>query len=169
MTRWTPRTLGIGAAAGACVIDLLHKFWMLQIFDIQSRQPVHVAPFLDLVLVWNRGISYSLLTFDSKWGRFLLLGFILAASIFIIYLMWTAANRWLGLGFGLIAGGALGNLIDRLINGAVADIFYFFLETERWGRLSWYVFNLADVAIVAGVALLLYEAFFVEKVKDQHE
>lgn len=167
MTSWAPRTLGIVAAIGACAVDLLHKFWMLQIFDIQSRQPVHVAPFLDLVLVWNRGISYSLLTFDNQWGRYLLIAFIMAASAFIIYLMWTATNRWLGLGFGLIAGGALANLVDRLINGAVADIFYFFLETESWGRISWYVFNLADVAIVAGVALLLYEAFFVKKVAEK--
>ena len=66
------------------------------------------------------------------------------------------------MGLGLIAGGALGNLIDRIAYGAVADFFYFFLDTERWGRLSWYVFNIADVAIVAGVVLLLYESVFVK-------
>jgi signal peptidase II len=57
-------------------------------------------------------------------------------------------------------GGALGNAYDRYAYGAVADFFYLFLDTERFGRLSWYVFNIADVAIVAGVALLLYESFF---------
>ena len=60
-------------------------------------------------------------------------------------------------------GGALGNAYDRYAYGAVADFFYLFLDTERFGRLSWYVFNIADVAIVAGVALLLYESFFPPK------
>ena len=74
--------------------------------------------------------------------------------------MWRSIAPLLSLGLGLIVGGAIGNAIDRAVYGAVADFAYLYLDTERWGRLSWYVFNIADVAIVAGVALLLYDSFF---------
>jgi signal peptidase II len=157
----SPRSAGSIAAVLALIADQAHKLWMLQVFDIRSRQPVHAGPFLDLVLVWNPGISYSLLRMDTPAGRWGLAAFVAVATAFLGWLMWRAGNKWLGVGLGLIVGGALGNLIDRLAYGAVADFFHLFIETERWGRLSWYVFNIADVAIVAGVALLLYEAFFV--------
>lgn len=158
----TPRAAGLWAAAFAAIVDQAHKYWMLHIFDIRSFQPVHVTSFLDLVMVWNPGISYSLLSAKTATGRWLLIAFIIFALAVILWMLWRAANRWLGIGFGLIAGGALGNLVDRLAYGAVADFFHLFIDTERWGRLSWYVFNLADVAIVAGVALLLYESIFVK-------
>lgn len=162
----SPRAAGLWAAALAFCADQAHKLWMLQIFDIEANQPVHVAPFLDLVLVWNPGISYSLLRMDTPAGRWALAGFVALATAFLIWLMWRAGNKWLGAGLGLIVGGALGNLMDRLAYGAVADFFHFFVNTASWGRVSWYVFNIADVAIVAGVLLLLYESFFVHQAES---
>ena len=91
----------------------------------------------------------------ARWG---LLAFTLAATLALAIWMWRSTNHLLSLGLGLIVGGALGNVIDRAAYGAVADFAYLFLDTERWGRLSWYVFNIADVAIVAGVALLMYDS-----------
>ncbi|MGE3247214.1 MAG: signal peptidase II [Beijerinckiaceae bacterium] len=155
------RALGVWTALAALAADQGHKLWMLNIFDIRSRQPLHLGPFLDIVLVWNPGISYSLLRADTPAGRWALVAFAVAAISGLGWLMWRASNYWLGLGFGLIVGGAIGNLIDRIAYGAVADFFHLYIDTVRWGRLSWYVFNIADVAIVAGVALLMYEAFFV--------
>ncbi len=157
----TPRQAGLSAAALALIADQGHKYWMLQVYDIGARQPVHAAPFLDLVLVWNPGISYSLLRADTPAGRWALVGFVTLAIIVLGWLVWRAGNRWLGIALGLIIGGALGNLADRVAYGAVADFFHLFVDTDRWGRLSWYVFNIADVAIVAGVMLMLYEALFV--------
>lgn len=162
----SPRATGLWMAGMALAADQAHKYWMLQIFDIRSRQPVHATPFLDLVLVWNPGISYSLLRMDTTAGRWALAAFVTAAILVLGWLLWRAGNKWLGAGLGLIVGGAIGNLIDRLVFGAVADFFYLFIDTERWGRLSWYVFNIADVAIVAGVVLLLYESFFVAQAPD---
>ncbi len=158
----SPRAAGLWAVLAAAVADQVHKYWMLHIYDIRSYQPVHVTGFLDLVLVWNPGISYSLLRANTPAGRWALIGFTALAIAVLLYLMWRAGNYLLGLGFGLIAGGALGNLADRVVYGAVADFFHLFADTERWGRLSWYVFNVADVAIVAGVGLLLYESIFVK-------
>lgn len=158
----TVRQFGFTLAGVIFLADQAHKFWMLEIFDIRRHQPVHVAPFLDLVIAWNPGISYSLLRADSAFGRWALVG---ATGIIIALLLvwlWKATHKRLACGLGLIAGGALGNLLDRILYGAVADFFHFYVDTENWGRLSWYVFNVADVAIVAGVAVLLYDSFRAE-------
>lgn len=158
----TPRILGLITAFAMLVIDQGHKFWMLDVYDISSKQPVSVLPFLDLVMAWNNGISYSLLRADSPAGRYGLLALTLAATLLLSVWMWRSHNRIAALGLGLIVGGALGNAYDRFTYGAVADFFHFHV-----GDFSWYVFNLADVGIVAGVALLLYESFFIkEKVAE---
>ena len=162
----TPRALGFVAAALSLLADQAHKLWMLNVFDIASRQPVRVAPFLDLVMAWNPGISYSLLSAETETGRWALLGLVLAATAALGAWMWKAAHWSAGLGLGLIVGGALGNAYDRYAYGKVADFFLLHLDTERWGRINWYVFNIADVAIVAGVGLLLYDSLIARGVVD---
>ena len=148
-----PRLVGVLAATLMLLVDQAHKLWMLNVFDMQNRQPVRLAPFFDLVMAWNKGVSYSLLEADSDLGRYGLLALTLGATALLAWWMWRATQVMAGLGLGLIIGGALGNGIDRLAYGAVADFFHFHV-----GGFSWYVFNLADVGIVAGVALLLYES-----------
>jgi signal peptidase II len=147
------RWIGVAAAIGALALDQLHKNWALFIFDIAARQPVHITAFFDMILAWNRGISYSLFPADSDRARYFLLALTLAATVFLAAWLWRAKNGLTGLALGLLVGGALGNALDRALYGAVADFFLFHI-----GRFSWYVFNLADVAIVAGVGLLLYES-----------
>ena len=143
-----------------CALDQASKLWLLWSFDIAIHQPVALTPFLDLVLVWNKGVSYGLLPLDSISGQFLLAGIQIAISA----VLWLWLNRsplaLTRLALALIIGGAVGNSIDRVLHGAVAD--FFLLHLRGLGSdLNWYVFNLADVAIVAGVAVLLYEALFV--------
>jgi signal peptidase II len=149
----TARAIGIAAALCALALDQLHKTWALFVFDIAARQPVHVTPFFDMILAWNRGISYSLFPADSDRGRYVLLALTLAATVFLALWLWRSKSGLTSLALGLLVGGALGNALDRALYGAVADFFLFHI-----GRFSWYVFNLADVAIVAGVGLLLYES-----------
>jgi signal peptidase II len=149
----TARLIGIAAAFCALALDQLHKNWALFVFDIAARQPVHVTPFFDMILAWNRGISYSLFPADTDRGRYLLLTLTLAATVFLALWLWRSKSVLTSLALGLLVGGALGNALDRALYGAVADFFLFHV-----GRFSWYVFNLADVAIVAGVGLLLYES-----------
>lgn len=133
---------------------------MLFVYDIAQRQPVQVTSFFDLVMAWNPGISYSLFSAQTATGRLTLLAVTLLVTAAMAVWLWRAADRLTGFALGLIVGGALGNAWDRYAYGAVADFFHLYLDTERWGRLSWYVFNIADVAIVAGVALLLYLSLF---------
>jgi signal peptidase II len=148
--RFTP--LGLAIAAGVCLVDQAHKLWMLFLFDIASRQPVVLTPFLEMVLVWNRGISYGLFQQDSASGPLILAGLMLVAALSLTVWLSRTETKLGAIALGLIIGGAIGNAIDRLLYGAVADFFHFHV-----GSFSWYVFNIADVAIVAGVGLLLYE------------
>jgi signal peptidase II len=145
-------TIGLGIAVAVFAIDQLHKWWMLGPFDIAGRQPVTVAPFLDLVLAWNRGISYGWLAQESEAGRWALIGLSLVVTLGLWLWLAQARRAVAAVALGLVIGGALGNTMDRVVHGAVADFFLF----HGFG-FSWYVFNIADSAIVAGVGLLMYE------------
>lgn len=151
-----PRAIGLVALVAALALDQGHKFFMLQVFDIAQRQPIHLAPFLDVVLSWNTGISYSLLASQTSWTRFLLLLFQASVVGCLSYWMWRAPRRLTAAALGFVIGGALGNVADRLRHGAVAD-FFFFHTALPVGPLANYVFNVADAAIFVGVALLLLE------------
>ncbi len=132
--------------------DQASKLWLLHGFNLAERGGIALAPFLDIVLVWNRGISYGLFQQDGDLGRWLLAGFTVLASIGIWIWSIKAETRLQAMGLALILGGAIGNGIDRLVYGAVMDFVHFHIAT-----FSWYVFNLADAWIVAGVGLLLYD------------
>jgi len=158
----SPRALGFLVAAITLAVDQGHKIWMLDVFDIAARQPLALTPFLDLVMAWNPGISYSLLSAETPEGRFALLALSLAATALLGVWLWRAPDRLTTVALGLIVGGALGNAYDRFAYGAVADFFHFHV-----GGFHWYIFNLADVAIVAGVCLLLYESLVMAEEKGE--
>jgi signal peptidase II len=156
---WGPLTAtGAATAATAAVLDQAVKLWLLFVFNLADRGVVSLAPFVDLILTWNTGISYGWFQRDGPLAQWALL----ALKAMVVALIWfwlaRAESRLTAVGLGLIIGGALGNAIDRLAYGAVADFVLLHIETVS-GRFNWYVFNLADVAIVAGVVLLLYESF----------
>jgi signal peptidase II len=150
--------LGLIAAAIVCVADQAVKLWLLFGFDLANRGIVKLLPFLDFVLTWNTGISYGLFPQESDLGRYILLA--LKAGAVAVLWVWLARaeSRLTALSLGLIIGGALGNAIDRLAYGAVMDFVLFHIRTPGF-NFTWYVFNLADAAIVAGVIGLLYESF----------
>jgi signal peptidase II len=158
--RMTPRLrTGIVTAAVAVALDQAFKLWLLFVFDIDHRGgAVKVTPFFDLVLTWNTGISYGWFQNESAAGQAILLTVKVVAVI--VLAIWMTRSRTLiaTVALGLIIGGAIGNAIDRLAYGAVVDFALFHVQIG--GKpFNWYVFNLADVAIVAGVAALLYDSF----------
>jgi signal peptidase II len=148
---------GIVVALATGAIDQAVKLWLLFGFDLGSRGTVRLGPFIDLVLVWNTGISYGLFPQVGPFGQWALLG-IKAVAVMLLW-VWLAhaTSRLTALSLGLIIGGAVGNAIDRAAYGAVADFVLFHITTETW-TFNWYVFNLADVGIVAGVIGLLYDS-----------
>ncbi|HEX2449291.1 MAG TPA: signal peptidase II [Methyloceanibacter sp.] len=147
--------LGLGIAALTVLIDQAHKAWMLYVYDIGAKGTVVLTPFFDLVLVWNQGISYGLLPQESALGRLGLILFAFGASLALAVWLARLDSRLAAASIGLIIGGAIGNAIDRIVYGAVADFF----SLHALG-LQWYVFNIADTAIVAGVVGLLYDSLF---------
>lgn len=150
---------GIAVAALTAALDQATKLWLLFVYDLGSRGMVRIAPGLDLVLAWNTGISYGLLQQDSEFGRWLLFGFKVAAVLLLAVWLARVRSRLSAVALGLIIGGALGNAIDRIAYGAVADFVYFHPSGAGW-EFRWYVFNLADTAIVAGVIGIVYEGLF---------
>jgi signal peptidase II len=142
---WGPNSpLGLAVASATAFIDQANKLYML-----------HVTPFFDMVLAWNKGISYGLLPQDSTLGRVALIAFAIVASLALIVWLARVTTPLAAVAIGLIVGGAIGNAIDRIAYGAVADFYAF----HAFG-FQWYIFNIADVAIVAGVIGLLYDSFF---------
>jgi signal peptidase II len=147
---------GVAAALVTALLDQASKLWLLYVYDLGPRGRVPVLPFFDLVLVWNKGISYGLLAQDTPLGQWMLLGFKAVAAVFLWVWLARAESRLTAVCLGLIIGGAVGNAADRFAYGAVVDFALLHLTTATFS-FNWYVFNLADVAIVAGVAGLLYE------------
>lgn len=146
--------IGLGLAAALLVLaaDQASKWWVLEVLRLPERGQVVLAPFLNLTMVWNQGVTFGLLRMKDGWGPLLLAG--VALSVVAALGVWIARaeNRLVAGALGAVAGGAVGNVIDRLRFGAVVD----FVHAHAWGW-SWYVFNVADAAIVCGVAALLLD------------
>jgi signal peptidase II len=150
---------GLIAAVVALALDQASKLWLLYGFDLGHRGVVPVTPFFDLVLAWNTGISYGWFSNSGPTGQVVLVAIKAIAVVALAIWMAKSQTRLATVALGLIIGGAIGNAIDRFAYGAVVD--FALLHVEISGKTyNWYVFNLADVAIVAGVAALLYDSFF---------
>lgn len=154
---WGPLSpIGIWVALITLVVDQAHKWWMLAVYRIEEKGRVVVTPFLDLVFVKNLGVSYGMFLQDSRGGQWLLAGFaVLAALAMAVWLARGVVSKLVAWSLGLIMGGAVSNAIDRLVLGGVADFF-----SLHAFDFYWYVFNIADAAIVAGVIGLLYDSFW---------
>ena len=144
--------LGLLIATLVFAADQLSKYWILRVINLDEREPIQITPFMDLAMAWNTGVSYGLL---STHMQGLLVALSVAISIMLLFWLSKATKPLAAASYGMLIGGALGNALDRLIHGAVADFVLL-----HWGSFNWYIFNVADIAIVAGVALLLYDAVF---------
>jgi signal peptidase II len=153
---WGPLSaFGTWVALLGVAFDQAHKWWMLDVYRIQDKGRVRLTPFFDLVFVKNTGISYGLFLQDTRQGQWLLAGFsCLAVLAMAVWLARGVTSRLVAASLGLIMGGAVGNAIDRVRLDGVADFF----SLHAFG-FYWYVFNIADAAIVAGVIGLIYDSF----------
>ncbi|KPQ12358.1 MAG: lipoprotein signal peptidase LspA [Saliniramus fredricksonii] len=149
--------LSILVALVILALDQATKLYLLFVFELFLNEPVRLGPFVELITVWNRGISYGLLQQETELGRWGLVVFSLAAALGLGIWMLRTPHRFLAIALALIVGGAIGNAIDRIAYGAVFDFVHVF-----HGSFSWYVFNVADAAIVAGVLGLVYDSFVLE-------
>jgi len=144
-------------AALTCAADQAVKLWLLLAVHLGNSSAIAIGPFIDLVLTWNTGISYGLFPQQSAAGIWGLFAFKVVAVIFLWAWLTRAQTRLTAAALGLIIGGAIGNALDRLHWPGVMDFVLFHIDTASF-TFRWYVFNIADVAIVAGVVGLLYES-----------
>jgi signal peptidase II len=132
--------------------DQASKYWILHGLDLPALGSVALLPVLNFTMVWNHGVTFGLLTSHGAAGPYIL-GAVALGVVGLLAVWLRRADRALvAVPIGAIAGGALGNVLDRLRYGAVVD----FIHAHAFGY-SWYVFNLADAAIVCGVATLMLE------------
>lgn len=146
--------LALAAAAAVALLDQLSKWWIVErVMD--PPRALEVTGFFNLMLVYNRGISFGLLDSEAALLPWLLSGLAVAIVIGLVVWLRQIEGRWPAVAVGLIVGGAVGNIIDRLRLGAVID----FLDLH-WAGFHWPAFNLADSAITLGVVLLLVDGLF---------
>ncbi len=146
------KRLAFGAALAALLLNLAVEHWLMA----APSGAVLVPGLADFHHAWNRGVSFSLLTQDNDTGRWLLMALLAAISLGVGVMAWRTTTRLSALGYGLILGGALGNLSDRAVHGAVFDFLFLHL-----GAVPLFVCNFADIAISAGVVALVLESLLV--------
>jgi lipoprotein signal peptidase len=154
------RHVVLGVVAGILVLalDQASKYWVLHGIDLPDIGQIALLPVLSLTMVWNRGVTFGLLNGLGPFGAWLLAGAALLIVVALGVWMRKAETRRVSAALGAIAGGAIGNITDRLCYGAVVDFIH-----AHVGDWSWYVFNIADAAIVCGVAVLVLDSLIPRK------
>ncbi|HEX2113080.1 MAG TPA: signal peptidase II [Alphaproteobacteria bacterium] len=147
--------LGLAVAAAALALDQASKFYFYDLLVADGRRAIEVLPFFNLVTVWNYGISFGMFNNGSASGSIVFVG--LALAIVVALLLWlrSVTSPLVGAALGLVIGGAIGNVVDRLRFGAVFDFLDFHIAGWHWPA-----FNVADSAICVGVVLLCIDALF---------
>ncbi len=145
--------LGLLCGGVVLVADQASKYWILNGLDLPALGSIALLPVLNFTMVWNHGVTFGMFNGLGRTGPLLLT--LVAVVVVALLLAWMrrARTRLVAGALGAIAGGAIGNVIDRLRFGAVVD----FIHAHAFGW-SWYVFNVADAAIVCGVGVLLLDS-----------
>ncbi len=151
------RLVGILVLLCGVALDQIHKAIMLYWVEMPLRPPIEVTSFFNLVMVWNPGISFGMFR-DIANGPTILITLALVIVVWLLWWMWGVARRGEAAALGLIIGGALGNVVDRIRFGAVADFFDFHIA-----NLHWPAFNIADSLVFMGAIGLMVYAFFPEQ------
>jgi signal peptidase II len=148
----TARRLAL-IAATIFVVDQASKWAIVEAMDLMHRLRIEVWPgFVTFIMAWNRGINFGVLASDAPAMRWALAGLAVAISAGVAVWAVRRSEAWFTLGGGLLIGGALGNAVDRVRFGAVAD----FLNVTCCGLVNPYAFNVADIAIFAGAVVLAF-------------
>lgn len=152
-----PIPTGLLTAVIVLAADQASKWWILNIADLPDVHQIVLLPVLNFTMVWNRGVTFGLFNGFGDWGHIALAAVSLGVVGALGVWLWRAQSRLVAIALGAIAGGAIGNVIDRLRFGAVVDFIHAHAATP-WGDISWYVFNVGDAAIVCGVAALVFDS-----------
>ena len=162
-TQTQNRLIGFLLILVTLVLDQATKFHV--ILDLMNPpQTIPVTSFFNFILAWNTGVSFSLFNSYGDSGTYALLAVAGIISMIFLVWLWRSENRWLSAGLGMVIGGAIGNIIDRVRYGAVMDFLDFYYESYHWPA-----FNLADTFICVGVAFIFIESFLERNVEQKGE
>ncbi len=159
------RLTGLGLVSLVVVLaaDQASKWWILEGLKLPTLGRVDLVPTLSLTMVWNPGVTFGLFRAGGGGGAFLLVAVAIAIVVALGVWLRRAENPLVAVALGMIAGGAVGNVTDRLRFGAVVDFIHFHV-----GAWSWYVFNVADAAIVCGVVALVLDGLWPRSRAEDH-
>ena len=147
-------SLGLLIAIFAFFIDQLSKWWIL-IFVMDPPKVISVTPFFNLVLAWNKGVSFGMFSDQGDSGAWILSAIAILITLVLVFWLVKAKTNITAIGLGVIIGGAIGNVIDRLTHGAVLDFLDFYVNNFHWPA-----FNAADSFITIGAITLIWESLF---------
>ena len=149
--------LGLAIALIAILIDQLSKWWIL-VKVMNPPKIVQVTQNFNLVLTWNRGVSFGLFNDQGNWGVWIFSTLALIIVVILVFWLRRAETKLISVALGLIIGGALGNVIDRINHTAVVDFLDFYI-----GKFHWPAFNAADSFITVGATVLIVDSLFARK------
>tara|TARA_B100000787_G_C16047170_1_gene229567 strand:- start:110 stop:610 length:501 start_codon:yes stop_codon:yes gene_type:complete len=145
------------------ILDRVSKIYILNLVELKGLVDIYITPYLNLFLIWNKGVAFGLFSLDSKL-IYNIITIIIAVIIIVIFFMIFMNNNIKRYFLALIAGGALGNFYDRLNYSAVPD----FIDLH-YQDFHWFVFNVADIFITIGVlCLILVELFYNNKISNEN-
>ncbi len=153
---------GILVAATSLALDQATKWWIIE----KIMQPPRIIPvtgFFNLVMVWNRGVSFGMFNDNSEFNAWIFSGLSLVVVAFLVIWLHRVDSNWTAFALGLVIGGALGNVADRLHQGAVTDFLDFYI-----GSYHWPAFNTADISITIGAIMLVLETLFTDEKKPKN-
>lgn len=154
---------GLAVAGGVMALDQATKWWIVEVV-MQPPRVIEVLPVFNLVLGWNRGVSFGLFSGDSPILVWVLVALALAIVAVLVAWLRRAEGWWMVAAIGIVIGGALGNVVDRLRFGAVADFLDFHL-----GGYHWPVFNVADTGITVGAAVLVIDSLLADRKRHKNK
>lgn len=152
---------GLSLSTLVIFIDQWSKFYVFKMLDERGTQVLEITPFFNLVKVYNYGVSFGMFN-DIAYGKIILSLVAIIITLILCFLLFKTTKSYIAIAYGLIIGGAIGNIIDRIAFGAVADFFDFYI-----GDYHWPAFNVADSAVCIGVCMILLEGIIFKGKQDE--
>ena len=146
--------LGLISALAVIILDQVSKWWIL-VWVMNPPKVIPVTPFFNVVLTWNRGVSFGLFNNEGNHGAWIFSILALIIVGILILWLWRVESKMIAVSLGFIIGGALGNVTDRVVHTAVVDFLDFYL-----GNIHWPAFNVADSFITFGAMSLILDSLF---------
>ena len=143
------------------LVDRMTKIYIIKISTLENKVDIYLTEYLNLYLIWNKGIAFGLLSFNESFIYNSITGIIITISIIILIMIYRN-NSFKKISLIFVLGGALGNLFDRIYYSAVPDFIDF-----HFNDFHWFVFNVADIFVTLGIICLIFDEIFVNNKKNE--